>query len=207
MEKIWFKDLGNFISEKNYDKFFPAVSYTYVEKLNSLMRLSMYFSVIAFIIKKDTNILFVPIFMAVFTYFLFKSEETSKRANEDFLDKMNLYKDPHTNEICYKPKENNPFMNILMDDYKHNPKRAKACNVSNGNIKKMATKYFNNNLYRDVGDIFHRNASDRNYYTTAVTTIPNDQDAFLNFAYKIDKTCKEGNGRVCYANTFRTTGN
>jgi hypothetical protein len=145
--------------------------------------------------------------MAIFTYFLFKSEETSKRANEDFLNKMNLYKDPHTHEICYKPKENNPFMNILMDDYKHNPKRAKACNVSNGNIKKMTTKYFNNNLYRDVGDIFHRNASDRNYYTTPVTTIPNDQDAFLNYAYKIDKTCKEGNGRVCYANTFRTTGN
>jgi hypothetical protein len=207
MEKIWFKDLGNFISENNYDNFFPAVSYTYVEKLNSLMRLSIYFSIIAFVIKKDTNILFVPILMAIFTYFLFKSEETSKRANEDFLNKMNLYKDPHTHEICYKPKENNPFMNILMDDYKHNPKRAKACNVSNGNIKKMTTKYFNNNLYRDVGDIFHRNASDRNYYTTPVTTIPNDQDAFLNYAYKIDKTCKEGNGRVCYANTFRTTGN
>lgn len=206
MEKIWFKDIRNFINEDNFDKFFPAPSYTYAEKLNSLMRMSIYFSIIVLVIRKDSNVLFVPIFAAIVTYFLYRNELTKKKNGEEFLDKLNLYKDPYTNELCYKPEENNPFMNILISDYKHNPKRAKACNITNGNIKKLATKHFNKNLYRDVGDIFQKNASDRNYYTTPITTIPNDQDAFLKFTYNIDKTCKEGNGRVCYANTYRNIG-
>jgi hypothetical protein len=203
MEKIWFKDLGNFINEKNYDKFFPSASMTYNEKLNSLFRLSIYFSLIIMILKKDANIFFIPILTAIFTFLLYKTEGNKKKVEEEFFEKMNLYKDPNTNEICYKPSPENPFMNILMSDYKTNPKRARACNVSNNKIKKEAEKYFNKNLYRDVGDIFHKNASDRNWYTTANTEIPNNDDAYKNFLYKLGPTCKEGSGEACYSRTFR----
>lgn len=205
MEKIWFNDPGNFINERNYDKFFPSASMTYAEKLNSILRLSLYFSIIVIVMKKEPSVLFFPMFVAIFTYFLYRSDLKNRKNEEDFLDKMNLFKDQHTNELCYKPEANNPFMNVLMSDYSKNPKRAKACNLSNNKIKKMASKFFNNNLYRDVGDIFQKNASDRNYYTTAVTTIPNDQDGFLKFAYDIKKTCKEGSGNACYTNTYRNT--
>jgi hypothetical protein len=204
MEKIWFRDLGNFINEKTFDKFFPSASMTYTEKLNSILRLSIYFGVIVLIIKKDTNVLFIPIFAAIFTYFLFSNEKKKTRNEEDYLDKMNMYKDPHTYDICYKPTQDNPFMNVLMSDYSQNPKRPKACNLSKGNIKKQATQYFNKNLYRDVGDIFQKNASDRNFITMPSTSIPNSQDDFLKFAYPLGKTCKDGNGDACVANTFRT---
>lgn len=204
MEKVWFKDPRNFINEKNYDKFFPSPAMTYVEKLNSILRLSIYFSLIILILKKDSNILFIPILTGVFTFFLYSNMNTKKKNGETFLNKMNLYKDPYTKEICHRPTAENPFMNILMSDYKLNPKRTKACNVSSGNIKKEAQQYFNRNLYRDVGDIFQKNASDRNWYTTASTTIPNDDGAFKNYLYKIGPTCKEGSGNACYSMAYRT---
>lgn len=205
MEKIWFKDPGNFINNNNYDRFFPSGSMTYAQKLNSILRLALYFSILVLLIKKESTVVFIPIFTAIFTFFLYGNEIKKQKTEEDFLERMNLYKDVHSNELCHKPEPNNPFMNILMSDYSKNPKRAKACNLDNKHINKLTTKYFNNNLYRDVGDVFHKNASDRNYYTTAITTIPNDQDSFLKFAFDIKKTCKEGNGKTCYGNTFRNT--
>lgn len=203
MEKIWFKDPSNFINEQNYDKFFPSASMTYTEKLNSLVRLAVYFSILLLVIKKDANVLYVPILTSIFTYFLYNSELKKKRNEEDFLDKLNLYKDAYTNELCYKPTPENPFMNILISDYVKNPKRTKACNITQGPIKKQALEYFNKNLYRDVGDVFQKNASDRNFITMPNTTIPNDDGAFKNFLYDIKETCKEGSGNMCYANAYR----
>lgn len=204
MEQIWFKDVRSFINEKNVDKFFPSSSMTFTEKLNSIMRLTIYFSIILVIIKKDINVFFVPLIAGVFTWFLYNSERRKLKNEEDFLSKMNLYKDPRTSQLCYKPTPNNPFMNILMSDYTQQPNRAKACNVSKGHIKKMTQKYFDRNLYRDVSDIYQKNASDRNFYTTPSTTIPNAQDEFLKFAYPMGKTCKEGNGDACLQNSFRS---
>jgi hypothetical protein len=140
---------------------------------------------------------------AIFTFFLHGNEIKKKKTEEEFLDRMNLYKDENTNELCHRPTPNNPFMNILTSDYAHNPKRAKACDISNGNIKKKAQIFFDKNLYRDVGDVFHKNASDRNFITMPITTIPNDDGAFKNFLYSIKETCKEGNGQTCYSNGYR----
>lgn len=203
MEKIWFKDIRNFINEYNYDKFFPSSSMSYAEKLNSLVRLSVYFSILVIVIKKEPNILFILIVTAIFTYFMFNNQHKKKRSEEEFYNRMNLYRDENTNELCYRPTPNNPFMNILMSDYTQNPTRKKACNISQGPVKKKAVGYFNKNLYRDVSDVFQKNASDRNFITMPVTTIPNDDGAFKDFLYDIKSTCKEGNGDVCYANRFR----
>lgn len=203
MEKIWFKDIHGFINTDNYDRFFPSASMSYSEKLNSILRLSLYFTLIVFVLKKETNLFFIPILTAIFTFFLYSNTTTKKKYEETYLEQNNLYKDPNTKKVCYKPSADNPFMNILMSDYKLNPKRAKACNISNKKVKQEAQKYFNRNLYRDVGDIFQKNASDRNWYTTANTQIPNDDGAFKKYLYNIRPTCKEGSGKACYSLTFR----
>lgn len=203
-EKIWFKDFRNFINENNFDRFFPASSMTYEEKLNSIMRLSLYFTGVLLVLKKDANVFFIPVLVGIFIYFLYQGELRKRKNEEYFLSQMNLYKDPKTSDLCYKPTPENPFMNILMSDYTQQPNRAKACNISKNPIKRKAQDYFNRNLYRDVSDIYQKNASDRSFYTTPITTIPNAQDEFLKFAYKIDKTCKEGSGISCEKGNFRT---
>ena len=202
MEKIWYKDLNNFINEKNVDKFFPSQSMSFEEKLNSIMRLSVYFSLVLLVIKKDVNVFFIPIFVGIFTWFIYHGEQRKLKNEEYFLSKMNLYKDPRSSKLCYKPTPENPFMNVLMSDYTQQPNRPQACSVTKTPIKRLAQKYFDRNLYRDVSDIYQKNASDRNFYTTPSTTIPNAQDDFLKFAYPLRKTCKEGNGDACLKNTF-----
>jgi hypothetical protein len=42
-----------------------------------------------------------------------------------------------------------------------------------------------------VDDLFNRNTSQRQFYTTPVTTIPNDQTGFARWLYKLPETCKE----------------
>ena len=203
VEKIWFKDFPHFFTKENYIHFFPSKGMSFTEQLNALTRLSIYFSIVIFVIKQNSHIFFVPIFMAGFTYFLYTIDSNNKTSETLYLDSKAQFKDKNTDEICSKPSKNNPFMNVLMNEYNDNPERKQACNISRSDIKATTKKMFNTNLYRDVDDIFQKNASDRNYYTNPVTTIPNDMAAFAKFLYPLPKTCKEGSSTQCYRDTYR----
>lgn len=202
-EKIWFKDLENFFTQHNYSVFFPSKSMSFAEQLNSLMRLAIYFSIFVFLLKKDTQIFFVPIFVGGFTWFLYNADTQNKLHEKMYLRERELFKDENTGAVCATPSHNNPFMNVLMNEYSQNPMRAQACDLSRRDVKRTAKKHFDNNLYRDVDDIFQKNASDRSYYTMPSTTIPNDRESYLKFLYPLPKTCKEGDGSQCYKNGYR----
>lgn len=202
MEQIWFKDIRHLFTEKNFTKFFPSKDMTFAEQLNSLVRFSIYFTIVIFLLNKDSMIFIVPIFTALFTYFLYNVDSQNKLKENMYLQNKNLYKDPYTNDLCQKPSENNPFMNVLISDYVLDPTRKKACNVSKNKIKKTTQEFFDKNLYRSVSDIFNKEASDRQWITNPITTIPNDQEGFANWCYSTKKTCKEGNGNNCYTNVY-----
>ena len=106
---------------------------------------------------------------------------------------------------CLQPTPDNPFMNVQYDDYIKNPNReaiSKLNNYKNPNLEKLIEEKFNYNLYKDVSDIFSKNNSQRQFYTTPVTTIQNDQKSFANWLYKTPPTCKENNGNQCVANNY-----
>lgn len=175
---------------------------SFVEQLNCLIRFSIYFALIVFLVKKDANIFFIPIFTGVFTYYINTVDTKNKKDERDIMEHMDLMKDSITGKPCQRPTANNPFMNVLVTDYIKNPERPAACTLNN-KVKKQINQHFDNNLFRDVDDIFHKNASDRQFYTTPSTTIPNDQTAFAKWLYQTGPTCKEGNGDSCYKNTAR----
>lgn len=202
MEKIWYQDITEFINKDNYFIIWPSKDMTFYSQLNCLMRFSLYFAIIVFVIKKDANILFIPIFMGIFTYYINMVEQQKKTTENKLMESFDIMKDPYTGKACHKPTQDNPFMNVLMTDYTKNPQRKPACSMT-PSVKKKVKKYFDTNLYRDVDDIFHKNASDRQFYTTPITTIPNDQTAFAKWLYSTGPTCKEGNGEICYRNQSR----
>lgn len=205
MEKIWFHDLQGFINKDNYMIFFPSSSMSFSEQLNALMRLSLYFSLILLLIKKDSNILFIPIFVGLFTYIIWTVDDKNKKSEKDTLSKLGLREEYISKELCQKPSKNNPFMNVLVSDYSQNPSRPRACRIQ-GKVKHEVNKHFDHNLYRDVDDIFHKKASDRQFYTTPSTTIPNDAVGYAKWLYGDGSgTCKEGNGGRCYSNMYRMT--
>jgi hypothetical protein len=131
--------------------------------------------------------------MGLFTFLLYSIDTQNKITEKLFLESNNMEKDKYTNETCIKPTKNNPFMNVLISDYVENPNRPKACNINNSTISKEIEKDFNFGLYRDVGDIFSKGASDRQYMTNPNTIIPNDREILANWLYKTGPTGKEIN--------------
>lgn len=199
MEKIWYQDIQGFMTEKTFIQFFPRKDMSLAEQLNSILRFSIYFSVILFILNRDTNIFLVVLVVALFTFFIYNVDEKNRLDDEKVMEHMNTKQDRATGHICQRPTKDNPFMNVLISDIKDNPTRPKACRYT-GKVVSDINKRFGTNLYRDVDDIFQKNASDRQFYTTPITTIPNDVDSYAKWLYKTGTTCKEGNGDRCYAN-------
>jgi len=129
-------------------------------------------------------------------------------ANKKALDKFEMASNNYMinrkdGTKCVAPSKKNPFMNVLMSDYTDAPDRSKACDITDKHVSTMSKDHFDSDLYRDVDDIFHKKASDRQFYTTPVTTIPNDSVGFAKWCYNRGQTCKEGNGTQCFDNTYR----
>lgn len=174
-DKFWAVDPYVLVSKERLMEFFPTKEMTREEKMNALTRLILYISFLMILYKKNIKFLYFPFFVMSLMLFL------DKNNSKEFFKK----------DKCVKPDKNNPFMNVLMTDYKDNPEREEACGVQDTDIKKMIEENFDFNLYKDTDDLFDRNNSQRQFYTTANTQIPNDQDSFAKWLYRTESTCKE----------------
>lgn len=101
----------------------------------------------------------------------------------------------------------NPMGNVMLTDYLENPdkKPAPPSYTKHGkdnileNTKKMIADQnpgqpdISEKLFRDLGDEINFQDSLQPFYSTASTTIPNDQTAFANFCYGDMISGKEGN--------------
>jgi hypothetical protein len=169
-----------------------------IEKMNSFVRFSFYFSFIIFLLKKSTKVFFIPFFSLVGTFIINKSGNNIIN-QETFMNTSNLNDELSNETKCKVPTETNPFMNVLMTDYSQNPDRKPACNVEDTKVKGSMKKQFNKNLFTSIDDVYDKNNSYRQFYTTASTTIPNDQESFAKWLYfSEEKTCKEGNTGKCF---------
>lgn len=192
---IWYDDLNSFFNINNLLIYFPTSDMVYIEKLNTILRLSMYISILLFAVLNDRRAFFLVIIVAIITYIL-HSVENSHEEYREIDDTKVLQNENYVEEKCTKPTMQNPFMNVTMNEYHENPKRGRACDVDQ--VKNYVDDYFENTLYRSVDDIYNKDSSTRQYYTMPNTNIPNDQEGFANWLYKIpEKTCKEGNGEKC----------
>lgn len=92
--------------------------------------------------------------------------------------------------MCRKPTKDNPFMNPLLNDITTYPELPPvACNADDEEIKDKIVDCYNEDLYRDVSDLFERQNSQRQFYTVP-QMYPNDQKAFAEWCYKNDNICK-----------------
>ncbi len=184
IDPFWFSDYSIIFDKNRLTEFFPASDMEYTEKLNSILRFSIYIAIVLFVYNRNINVIFIPIVTGLITLYLyryFRDENTGKSLEE--LEKIE--------EKCIAPTKNNPFMNVLMSDYTEQPERPEACNIKKEEIKESAEENFNHNLYRDVSDVWNKTHSQRQFYTMPNTQIPNKQKEFAEWLYKTDKTCKE----------------
>jgi hypothetical protein len=100
------------------------------------------------------------------------------------------------------PSPRNPFMNVLVDEIKYNPKRPEAASVDAPVVKSTLDDFFRVNWFSDPTDVFGKSQSQRQFVTMPSTTIPNDRESYQNWLYKIPgKTCKEGCREACVGGT------
>lgn len=93
---------------------------------------------------------------------------------------------------CRKPTVDNPFMNPSITEYGNGDPPA-ACNSNDDEIKESIKVNFDHQLFRNVGDVWERENSQRQFYTMPNTAIPNNQVEFAKWLYKLpaSSNCKE----------------
>jgi hypothetical protein len=197
-DPFWYDDYHILFMKDKLSQFFPTKDMTMVEKMNALMRMGIYLGVALYFVTYNYLYLFIPILIGVFTYYIYKNKKESfelyfnsidnsitNRSNKKILDQVETI----------SPTVNNPFMNInLITDDKTRPAATPTWN--NDKLKDTVEDKFNYNLYRDVGDLYGKSNSQREYYTMPATTIPNEQTKFAKWLYSTDSTCKE-NTKFC----------
>lgn len=182
---FWYEDPMILINKNRLTEFFPHDEMTLYEKLNAIVRFSIYFALLVFVFKRIRKFIFFPLFVSGITLYLYKINYSPD-------DTKCFFKSSRSKqEECQPPTDQNPFMNVLISDYTGNPTRNRACDINNPKIKDNIKQSFEKNLYQNTVDIWGRNNSQREYYTMPVTTIPNDQINFANWLYKSPTTCKE----------------
>lgn len=205
-DSIWIKDLKIILDKPT--EFFPTKTQSTEEKLNSIVRFSLYASIALAIYYSNVKYLSIFFFSLFLTYIIY--------SNYPHVEGLEAVPIPTLNSLigttsvasnCTRPTKDNPFMNATMKDFMNFDKagnivdRPPACDPTDPKIKTQVNAAFNNDLYKDVSDVFGKMNSQRNYFTMPWTTIPNDQDKFANWLYKNPDTCKE-NQDACIGQNY-----
>lgn len=234
-DQIWVDDFHVLFQADRLMEFFPVKDQTHEERVNAIVRLSLYVSVLLAVYHSNVKYFAILVFFLAFTFVVyrhhpdlaikeptlrdkvqnkletkFQSEESQPHLN-NFIPSLglgvrnveNLQVD-NKREKCTKPTVANPFGNFTMadmmtfDDKGNIVDRAGACDMNDPEIKKMVDESFNNNLYKDVTDVFGKTSSQRNYYAAPSSTLVNDRESFQNWLYLSPKTCKESGDCLQY---------
>ena len=209
---FWFKDPSILFERESLFEFFPSKRFDFNRKLNSIVRLSIIYSLIMIICKKGKQYYLLPPVIMAITWVLWSRQSDSKTTEiieesmSNQLDDLVKLNDLSTD--CRIPTKENPFMNPTIDEFSNdkypNPKSCPSYN--NVGVQNRIEEIFNEDLYRDVQDVFSKNNSQRQFYTVPGNRIPHDQSSFAHWLYGTPQNCKEGNGVACLSQRGRGSG-
>jgi hypothetical protein len=196
-DRFWTDDYKILFDKDRLSIFFPTMNMSLIEKLNSIMRMSIYLSLALYIFTSNYLYLYIMIIVGALTYFIYTYQYNNVNlylnsmtdSNYNLVQK-NLIETKETFDNSRKPTVNNPFMNINLITEDPTQKQAPP-SWNDEPLQEQIENKFNYNLYRDVGDLYGKSNSQRQYYTAPSTTIPNNQTAFAKWCFNTGPTCKE----------------
>lgn len=175
--------------------------------INAITKIVIVLSLLGMILTESLNYVISGILTILLLIFIYYT--TKKKEHYNNLNKQGLLNKCKLNTITKQPTKENPLMNVALPEIKSNPTRPPATeSYLPDTVKKInqdvKERIIENNdldprLFKDLGDQMSFDHSMRQFYTTASTTIPNDQGGFINFCYGDMKSCKEDNS-VCTGN-------
>jgi len=206
----------NILFDKDYIfEFYPTPSMSYYQKINTITRVVLLVSILLFIITRNIWI-FIVTGITIFSIYVYtnnnKNETAKRRLLEGYENPTQVYLSengevPTYDEVFETPTKENPFSNVLIPDIEYNPTRKGAPPISNeivsDNVLQKAKELIQeqnpgqpniaDKLFKNLNDKLDFEQSLRPFYSTASTTIPNDQGGFVDFCYGNSISTKEGN--------------
>ena len=180
------------------------------DKFNAISRLILMMTLLGVFLTKSTNLLITGVITLAVIAFLYYAKDKTPEVKESF---TNVCKGP-----VYKSVPDNPLSNVQLPEIQFNPTRDKAPLAAtkkqektiNQNTKEMIinTSFkddpeLGKKLFKDLGDELTFDRSMIPFYTTANTTIPNDQKGFAEFCYGDMPSCKDGSAMACEKGAFK----
>jgi len=238
---FWLENPNVLFQSEYILEFFPVETMTYSQKLNAITRSVLLMGIAIFVITQNAHIfiiLAITIGSIALVYNNHKKNnknkskqskkavrfdleddgelepftDKSERLAQDTLEMENIKLMNRDNTGLFdKSTPSNPFSNVLLTDYEHNPTKKTAPTsynkFVNADILGQAKEFVKqanpdqpdiaDKLFKDLGEEFQFEQSMRPFYSNAATTIPNDQQAFADFCYGSMVSCKEGNMFAC----------
>ena len=213
---FWVNDIKVLFNQNHIMHLVPLETMSFEEKLNAMTRLVIIMTLLGYLITKKKKFIITGIITILAIIFLYKikTEPNSKKT-------INI-KEGFSNPELYKllkknftePSQQNPLMNVLPTEIQDNPERNQAAPAYNKAVEKeineKTKEFITNNfddktniderLFKDLGDNVMFDNSMRAWYSTANTTVPNDQKSFAEYCYGDMVSCKEGNEFACTRN-------
>jgi hypothetical protein len=225
---FWTED-PNILFNKDYVfEFYPTPQMTYYQKLNTVTRVVILTSILLLFVSGNPWVLVVAgiVLFSIFILYKNNKKETAKKhLLEGYENPGQVYLKengkilPPSEELFEEPTTKNPFSNILIPEYEYNPNRKGAPPISNEKVNDIVIQRakdliqeqnpnqpnISDKLFKSLNDEFDFEQSLRPFYSTANTTIPNDQGGFADFCYGNSISCKEGNLFACARNMSHYT--
>ena len=175
--------------------FWPTAKQTAKERVLATTRFIIYATCLVYLINRDPRIFALGILALAILYYLWtanlivdgktRSTYPSGRRNGPLRDSVTM------------PSFDNPMGNVLLTDYVDQPDRPSAGWYPSVRSE-VATQWSQIHPFERTRD------AERNFYTTASSTIPNDQTAFAeaSFGRKFAPMCKDQGGAACDPDNF-----
>ena len=182
---FWIEDPTILFNSRYITQIWPYSTMTRNEKLNAMTRFIIVVTILGYMCINRIAIVILGLIMAGIIVLLYQT-------NKEGMSMAPYFSSFPKNEIS----QNNPFSNVLVTDYKFNPGKKEMNeeytpdleNRLNTSAKESILEQNKDNkdmekMFVSDGDNLEFEQNMRQFYTTASTTIPNNQDKFLNFCY------------------------
>ena len=203
---FWLYNPSILFNKKKMTELWPLSKYSFECKLNAITRLVIVLTILGYLFTRNIKILITGIITIAVVVILYKTQYKRKKLSKKILKEgftsPELYEKVKSSFM--KPTQKNPLMNVLLPEIQYNPQRKLAAPAFNPAVEKNINKQVADpRLFLDLGDNIAFDQSMRNFYTTASTTIPNDQKAFAEYCYGTMPSCRGGDYLQCSKNNYR----
>ena len=188
-DPFWKEEISVLYNKERLTEFIPTLDMSVSERLNAIVRFSIYLSIILILMQNQIWPLYITVFSFAITLFI--------DSNRDKINDSGVF--AGEDRTCVLPSDNNPFMNPLQ--FENAEDKPPACNAEAGfgehAVGDIVDEKFYKGLYQNSFDFMEKNNSQREFYT--VPGPPRHPTAEARHNYQMSLY---GNANSCKSDPF-----